>query len=572
MPRRLFLALLLLVAAPLVLLGWVSATAVRSSQRQAREELAALLSTQLLEARRTIHGVFESYARELSQDLESDSVIAETLRRMRRENPIVRQGMLIDSKGRLSFPTAADTVDVDSMEVAAALPGLIDSRPLKQLPENPNASESDDALTANSPRQMAPVKTERPSPAPEWIAEPVWQQWFMADGAQVVYWRFRSDGSLIGILLERSRWMSDLIAALPDQDTLPDQSARAVQWSKRSSPPRSGPVIGSIELVDESQRVIYRWGQLSRQAREVLASKSLSSPLSSWQLRLQTDPKLTPNVSVFSLLVSLLGVGVVVIATGIYVLTSVQRQLSVARRRVSFAGQVSHELRTPLTNIRLYTELAEADLENIEGDLGSCLRKRLHVIDRESRRLQRLVSGVLEMMRPGGKQSGVRIQTTDLCQLVDGIADQFAPGFQEANLTLAVECNVTEPVELDPDVVEMVLVNLLSNVEKYVPAGGACRIECERREQTESTAPRVLIRVLDDGPGILEQHRRKVFRPFVRLDDSINAPSGTGIGLTIARRAAARHHGELRLMRRNPLGGAAFELMLPLPPVTKGAR
>ena len=246
-------------------------------------------------------------------------------------------------------------------------------------------------------------------------------------------------------------------------------------------------------------------------------------------------------------------------------LTAVRRQIANARSRVSFAGQVSHELRTPLTNIRLYTELAETDLESVaSSEAKSSLSRRLEVIDHESRRLQRLVSGVLEMIRPRGKQIGVRCQTTDLCKLVDVIIQQFRPSFEAAELTLKSDCDLEGPVIVDPDVIEMVLVNLLGNVEKYVPKGGVCRVHCSLIDSDLGVPTTVKIQVHDNGPGIRMIHRSKVFRPFERLDDSISAPSGTGIGLTIARRAARRHGGDLVLLPESDLGGAAFEMTIPI--------
>ena len=73
---------------------------------------------------------------------------------------------------------------------------------------------------------------------------------------------------------------------------------------------------------------------------------------------------------------------------------------------------------------------------------------------------------------------------------------------------------------------------------------------------------RLIVRVTDQGPGIPWSKRKTVFRPFARLDESIHAPSGTGIGLTIARRLARRHGGELKMISIPK--GASFELKIPI--------
>ena len=612
MPRRLFLALLLLVAAPMVLLGWLSASATKASQIAAKESLANLLSSQLSDADLRISQLFDGYAARLDEQFESGESTFETLRALRREFPVVRQGLFVDEGGRVLYPTAGDSVGIDAAEVAASIPGMIDARPMPNqelisarsskaskgsLQQKKAAAKAEslgsrtiavkgatrkfsanDAASAKRPEikgagklasgnSSAQIPNARPT-----FGESAWQQWYMADGAQVVYWKFRSDGASVGILLERSRWMADLIAVLPD-DVIGSGIEPASRFTKNFSKSKSSTIqatpIGSVALVDEAQRTIYRWGRAETFTLPELAASNLSEPLASWQLRLHVDETLIPKADFTATYLSLAGVALVLLAIGFYVLTAVQRQINEAKSRVSFAGQVSHELRTPLTNIRLYTELAESDLEKIaESDVATSLSKRLEVIDHESRRLQRLVSGVLEMIRPTGKPVGVRPRETDLCELVQGIADQFAPSFAAAELTLETSCEIEQLLLVDPDVVEMILVNLLSNVEKYVPRGGRCRVECRLSDASDSRPRQLQIVVSDDGPGIGPMHRARVFRPFQRIDDSISAPSGTGIGLTIARRAARRHGGDLVLMAKSALAGADFELTIPIPETT----
>ncbi|PAY17031.1 hypothetical protein CKO51_23645 [Rhodopirellula sp. SM50] len=549
MPRRLFLALILLVAAPMVLLGWMSANAIKASQLAAKENLATLLSSQLYDADLRIVQLFDGYALRLNEQLDASQSVFEALRRMRREVPIVRQGIVVDRSGTMVFPRPSDSVGIDATEVAAALPGLVDARP---LPNVNSDSKSSGAKVAS--------KTT--------FTESAWQQWYMADGAQVVYWRTRGDGSTVGVLLERSRWIADLIAALPDHrgrsmapsSLRPTEGGSKVELAELAATP-----IGSLTLVDEAKRLVYRWGEADQLSLPPLVTSPLSPPLASWQFRLHVDQSLIPSSSSIPTYLSSAGIALLLLSVGFYVLTSVQRQVSEAKSRVNFAGQVSHELRTPLTNIRLYTELAESDLQRItKSDASESLARRLEVIDHESRRLQRLVSGVLEMIRPSGKPLGVRREPTDVGELIGGIAEQFTPSFKAAGLTLQTVCRCRDQVSIDGDVVEMVLVNLLSNVEKYVPRGGQCVIECDLLDDASASTRTLRVVVSDDGPGIAAAHQEKIFRPFQRVDDSIHAPSGTGIGLTIARRAAVRHGGTLVLSSEPHLGGATFTLTLPI--------
>jgi len=573
MPRRLLLALILLVAAPLVLLGWLSASSVRENRQQAESRLARLLSSQLADADRQVSGLFQRYAADLQGELVSSTETIETLKRLRREHPIVRQGMYVNGDGKLVFPTAKDLNGADASEVAAALPGLIDARPLRSSGSESARSETTDPSAIRIVRfasEGAKASKRQPnSPPLRWD----WQSWYMGDGAQVVYWqRAADDGSMIGVLLERSRWMSDIIALMPDatldsqatEKTSPE-SATLTNLSLPNAASSGQTPIGHLALVDEARQPVYRWGQLGQVEQVLLVTRPLSSPLASWQFRLYTDPELLPQSSPWPIYLSLGSIGVLLCSVGGYVLTSVQREMSKAESRVSFAGQVSHELRTPLTNIRLYTELAEKDLERMADEQSKqALTKRLKVIDHETKRLQRLVSGVLEMIRPSKRCAGVRRIPTDPEALVDNVIEQFEPTFAAAEISLQRRMDCGGEIEIDPDVVELVLVNLLSNVEKYVPRGGHCRIACQVVRDSSGSPRRLCIVVDDDGPGIAAMHRVKVFAPFQRLDDSVNAPSGTGIGLTIARRAARRHGGDLVLATKHRSPGAKFELTIPL--------
>ena len=144
MPRRLFLAFILLVAASMVLLGWMSANVVKTNQIIAKESLANLLSSQLYDADRLITQLFESYAERLTSELDSGEPDFEMLRRLRRKIPIVRQGIYVDKNGVMLFPPPEDSIGIDARVVAAALPGLVDARPLP-LRETDSDTSDDDA-------------------------------------------------------------------------------------------------------------------------------------------------------------------------------------------------------------------------------------------------------------------------------------------------------------------------------------------------------------------------------------------------------------------------------------------
>ncbi len=555
MPRRLLFALLLLVAAPLTLLGWVSATSMREHRQLAEQQLKGLLTSRLTEIDRSLVSLFDRYANQLADKLDKPRNVADTLTELRRTDPVVRQGILVTANGVLAYPLKPVADDPDDIALYAALMGMIDGRPqVTGSGETTDLAAS--AGSKNDPldltlAQRVPLQVPESSRALRGLAAatnrgtPQWQVWYIDEGSQLILWMARSDGASVGILLERVRWVADMIAALPDSVAATDTVNRVY------------PTPGFTALVDEARHVVYRWGDEGECTDTPLAMIPLSPPLSSWRLEFHADPTLVPAPQSLALYASLAGIGVVLLALGGFVLTSVQRQMRTARNRVSFAGQVSHELRTPLTNIRLYAELAAADLEQLQdSDSREKLARRLSVIDSESRRLGRLVSGVLEMIRDDRKHRGPRISPANPDEIINQALEQFSPSFDHLGLTVHRNANAGQRVGLDADILEMVLVNLLSNVEKY--AAGGKRVDVDSR----LVDGQLLVSVSDYGPGIPHRKWRSVFRPFSRLDDSIHAPSGTGIGLTIARSAARRHGGDLRLVASEQ--GTRFELTLPV--------
>lgn len=550
MPRRLLFALLVLVAAPLVLLGWLSSSAYRQQQETARQELKFLYEARLDDHDRSLARVFDRYARDLESTLRKSDSPVTTLRKMDREHPAVRQTMFVDASGLLIYPPKPGSDASEDAALFASMPAITDSKP--ELTDAESADpDADPAKTeSTSGKGNGKSKPARTKRAPTQLGKGSWQVWYMDEGLQLIYWIPRRDGTSVGILLERARWVSDLTAKLPNS---------GVPLLKGIHGRRAG----FTALVDESNQFVYRWGDNGGPVVEPLAQRALSWPLSSWKLEYHSD-NLLPETAAVPLVASLVGVGVLLLSLGAYVLTSVQRQMRRARNRVGFASQVSHELRTPLTNIRLYAELAESDLEKLPPSSSrDSIESRLQVIDTESRRLGRLVSGVLEMIRDHGGPQGPRLAPANADEIIEQTLKQFAPSFANAGLQVQRRLNADRCIQLDVDILEMVLVNLLSNIEKYASEGEQVFVSSELSDM------KLVIRVADQGPGIPWRKRRSIFRAFSRLDDSIDAPSGTGIGLTIARRLARRHGGDLHLIQevQQEKQGACFELRLPVQPV-----
>ena len=177
-------------------------------------------------------------------------------------------------------------------------------------------------------------------------------------------------------------------------------------------------------------------------------------------------------------------------------------------RRVGFVNQVSHELRTPLTNIRLYAELLERRLDEDEEN-----RSYLDIIVAECARLSRLIGNVLTFARRSRGALTVHPVEGSVDETLRSVADQFRPSFEAKGMEIALDLDAPRPFAFDPDAVEQIVGNLLSNVEKYAAAGRGGR-NPPPTERTNATHPGRGSRTGD--PGRTRRNGLRALCPAVR--------------------------------------------------------
>ncbi len=353
---------------------------------------------------------------------------------------------------------------------------------------------------------------------------------------------------MVGALLERSRWIAELIAELPE--TMPqERSADGLASGSR------------ICLVDSSGRTVYQWGpfELEDRAEPVVESR-LSEPLGSWRLRYFVDVRQFAALgrsAYFSLFSALSVVGIGLIVAAVYFYREYARQMRDAVQRVNFVNQVSHELKTPLTSIRMYAELLESDLELLDGADAAQARGHLEVIVAESQRLSRLIGNVLTFARQRRDQLTLRRTAGRVDEVITRVIERFRPALAQSGIEVSFDGSADSPVRLDVDAVEQILGNLFSNVEKYAAGGGSMQIVSRAQDE------RTTIEVADQGPGIPAALGESIFRPFYRISDRIDRSTGTGIGLSIARQLARLHGGDVVLLASKH--GARFQVQLHTP-------
>ncbi len=185
----------------------------------------------------------------------------------------------------------------------------------------------------------------------------------------------------------------------------------------------------------------------------------------------------------------------------------------------------------------------------------------LKIISAESARLTRLINNVLDFARQErGAPPGER-RPCDLVETTRDVVGTCLPHLEANGQNLSCEIEAeTLPVIADRDALAQIVLNLISNAEKY--GGGEIAVRIRRQET--AAGPLGCVDVLDRGPGVPPKQVESIFLPFHRLHDSLaNGIPGSGLGLTLARRMARVHGGEINYTARAG-GGSCFTLTVPL--------
>lgn len=227
------------------------------------------------------------------------------------------------------------------------------------------------------------------------------------------------------------------------------------------------------------------------------------------------------------------------------------------RMRIDFVANVSHELRSPLTAIKGYSDTLRSDFESgrMEDIPGF-----VDVISRNADRLMALIGDLLDLssIESGGEIHRQWVMSGELSQRV---LRQLEPRRAQRDMQARVEVEPgAERIYADPGRLEQVLVNLVDNAFKYTQEGGQVRVAWEK-----GPGGGVRLRVADNGPGIPEESRARIFERFYRVDKARSREvGGTGLGLSIVKHIVQRHGGSVEL-RSAPGQGTEFLCDFPGP-------
>lgn len=228
------------------------------------------------------------------------------------------------------------------------------------------------------------------------------------------------------------------------------------------------------------------------------------------------------------------------------------RLMQLEERKSRFLRRVSHELKTPLTALREGSDLLA---DGTAGPLTGQQKEIVAILTDNSLRLRKLIEDLLAYNAADFEQSVLRRQVFPLRELVDAVVESQRLAFTARALNVEVDGGQFA-LDADRERIRTVLDNLLSNAIKYSPPAGTIRIRA-RCEDSDA-----VIEVADEGPGIAEEDRDRVFDPFYQGRIPGAGPvKSSGLGLSIAQEHVLAHGGRLLLL---PGPGARFQVRLPL--------
>ncbi len=255
-------------------------------------------------------------------------------------------------------------------------------------------------------------------------------------------------------------------------------------------------------------------------------------------------------------LMSVIALALAAICVGVwFIFNETRKRMEIVQKKTDFVSNVSHELKTPLTSIRMFAELLlEGRVQEPEK-----VTNYLRIITLESERLTRLINNVLDFAKIEKGQKRYHKRVFDFYPVIQKLWEG-----QELHLrnqgfdTVWHGEQVAYLIDGDEDALSQVLVNLLSNAEKYSTDVKSIELH------TVIDGKKLHVSVLDRGIGIPSGEEKKIFERFYRAHDSLSSGvQGSGLGLTLALKIAEDHRGIITYAQRKG-GGSNFTLTLTL--------
>lgn len=227
----------------------------------------------------------------------------------------------------------------------------------------------------------------------------------------------------------------------------------------------------------------------------------------------------------------------------------------IEKAKNEFVSLASHQLRTPLTAINWYSEML---LGGEAGGLNEKQKEYVEELGSSSRRMTELVGSLLNVSRVDLGTFTIDPKPTDIAKISKDAIKDIAPKISKKKLKIVEEYEKLPKINIDPNLLEIILQNLISNAVKYTPELGTIKVVIGKTENE------IIIKVEDNGYGIPLYQQEKVFEKFFRADNIIPVETdGNGLGLYMVKQILNSSGGSISFTSKEGVG-STFEVKLPL--------
>ncbi len=259
---------------------------------------------------------------------------------------------------------------------------------------------------------------------------------------------------------------------------------------------------------------------------------------------------ITPKVYIW---VAILLIAIIIMTTTVvFVIT--RRRMKLSEQKSDLVSNISHELRTPLTAINMFTQMLISNIYESSAEK----QEYLNIIQEECNRLIDLIDKVLDFSRIEKRRNELYLEQESINDVILYAVQIFKTQQIENSCEITVNlANDLPKIFVDKDAITTVLLNLLSNAEKYSTGEKKIIINSEMIKNY------IAIEIIDNGIGIHPKYHKKIFKPFYRVNDPLSKDiKGIGLGLAYVKHIVTGHKGKIKV--QSEIGhGSKFTILLP---------